>query len=557
MGVPGLGVYIKEKCPRATISHKRGVLYGQCDALAIDGNGLIHTAAQIVYGYGEYERVLPIEYDDMNEGEKRVAVFEVFFGFIEELVEMFPPRQLFLGIDGVAPRAKQAQQRSRRCSSSGEGFNTSNITAGTLYMHELHKFMKARIRKLCEEKWKQIEVTYSPHTVPGEGEHKLLEWLRKLSGMRVTIYSPDGDLIMLALAIQHTKQHDVTLVRNTFRDNTRVDVITISEVKVGVPWRDFIFSGFFVGNDFLPRIVAFDSLKCGMYTMIEALSEIKLCNEEGPILKNFLSFVEILAKQEESLLMEQFEKIPRRSSDEEDEDEVDPQEKFRFHTLYRCVFNRKLDMKKFRKEYYAKMYIEKESDIQKVCHNYVQVLVWVYEYYVSGLPSWNICYEYWYAPLLSDLVDYLRQSPKFSIFDNSQPSLPFVQLLCVLSKKSALEFIPKEYTSVAIPQMEHKRYYNMELHDYEGKKFEHEKIVRLSFVDRSSVEKMIKDVVPERTYLRNTVGCDRVFFYDESTDYEYRTKFYSTPHCHVTSIPLAVNFLHNKDRSEEEQAQQL
>ena len=47
-------------------------------------------------------------------------------------------------------------------------------------MYELNKYMKFYIMKKFEEKWRNLKIIFSGTDVPGEGEHKIMEFIRKL-----------------------------------------------------------------------------------------------------------------------------------------------------------------------------------------------------------------------------------------------------------------------------------------------------------------------------------------------------------------------------------------
>jgi len=94
-------------------------------------------------------------------------------------------------------------------SSSGGVFDTNSISPGTEFMFELskslHFFIKYKIS--TDPLYKNLkEVVVSDVTVPGEGEHKIMDYIRNLRlsedhdpNTRHCFYSPDADLIMLAL----------------------------------------------------------------------------------------------------------------------------------------------------------------------------------------------------------------------------------------------------------------------------------------------------------------------------------------------------------------------
>lgn len=47
-------------------------------------------------------------------------------------------------------------------------------------MHELNKHMKFYIERKFNEEWKDLKVIFSGTDVPGEGEHKIMEYIRNL-----------------------------------------------------------------------------------------------------------------------------------------------------------------------------------------------------------------------------------------------------------------------------------------------------------------------------------------------------------------------------------------
>jgi 5'-3' exoribonuclease 1 len=155
--------------------------------------------------------------------------FDAIFEYTERLFRIVGPRKLmFLAIDGVAPRAKMNQQRSRRFRSAKEAersmseaisrgdeipngapFDSNCITPGTQFMTEL----SLRFREWIDEKmltdpaWQQgCTVVFSGSEVPGEGEHKLVDHIRKWCksdeydpSVRHVMYGLDADLMMLGL----------------------------------------------------------------------------------------------------------------------------------------------------------------------------------------------------------------------------------------------------------------------------------------------------------------------------------------------------------------------
>lgn len=157
------------------------------------------------------------------------------FKYIDRIMLMVRPRKLlYLAIDGVAPRAKMNQQRSRRFraameasqkaeaaaaaaedngvdvdESEAEPFDSNCITPGTPFMHLVSESLKYyTIQRMNNDAgWKDIKVIFSDASVPGEGEHKIMDFIRRQRldpsynpNTRHVIYGLDADLIMLSMA---------------------------------------------------------------------------------------------------------------------------------------------------------------------------------------------------------------------------------------------------------------------------------------------------------------------------------------------------------------------
>lgn len=168
------------------------------DNLYLDMNGIVHPCSH------PEDRPAPA-----NEEEMMIAIFD----FTDRVVTMARPRKLlYIAVDGVAPRAKMNQQRSRRFrsaqeaaekdkqveefnallrrngqsqdSSNGEEpkktWDSNNITPGTPFMDLLAESLRywTKYKLSTDPAWKELKVIISDASVPGEGEHKIMNFIR-------------------------------------------------------------------------------------------------------------------------------------------------------------------------------------------------------------------------------------------------------------------------------------------------------------------------------------------------------------------------------------------
>lgn len=186
---------------------------------------------------------------------------------------------VFIAIDGVVPLAKMRQQRMRRFKAVDErrlglrdasGWDTNAITPGTEFMNEL----AAELRRTLKG------ATISDTSAFGEGEHKLLEFLKALPKSErrgdVIVYGLDGDLFVLALLANQMfcplmnfyflREEQTTQFSS---NKPQYEWISLNALKGGLleekascignaEWlKEYALAMSLLGNDFVPHGLAF------------------------------------------------------------------------------------------------------------------------------------------------------------------------------------------------------------------------------------------------------------------------------------------------------------
>ena len=240
-------------------------------SLSFDLNGVFHDARKTVYGDGNDDPRIRAAIINTPAEQLELEMFNAISAIILNAVQAFQPRDcLILAVDGVAPAAKLQQQRGRRekaalDASPNETFDRNAITPGTTFMINLDQFMVRFIGKYRE--YLPPKVLYSSHLVPGEGEHKIMDYFRggevsdgeavKEGGVHV-IYGLDADLVMLSML---SPVENIYLSRESLTETVSINTIKeyiLEHGKRPSSIDDFIVLMFLIGNDFLPHIPALD-----------------------------------------------------------------------------------------------------------------------------------------------------------------------------------------------------------------------------------------------------------------------------------------------------------
>jgi 5'-3' exonuclease len=411
--------------------------------------------------------------ENMNVYQLEELLIELVLKKIEEyLILIKPKKTAFIAFDGVAPLAKMEQQRSRRYKNSGNtsgGWSTSNITPGTDFMKKLSKKLKNKFEKYKNDLIPG-KIIISTSEEPGEGEHKLFQYIRSspniLSNDNCGVYGLDSDLIMLALfhsqyfeniyvfreATEFIKSSVDIKTENDneccFMDIKKLSDSIVKEMQCGIDLRsriyDYIFLCFFLGNDFLPHFPSLNIRTHGIDMLLEIyrlyIGKFKdRCfifesNKELKIQWKWVSlFIKELAKREHDYLLQEYnlrEKWDRKPWAIENQKDVDFLTQsipviYRPEEGYICPSEKGWELR------YYKCLFESGVSVKDVCKNYVDGLQWVFKYYTEKCPDWKWRYEHHYPPLLFDLNNYISLGVNENFIEN-YPVSPSVQLAYVL-----------------------------------------------------------------------------------------------------------------------------
>jgi 5'-3' exonuclease len=507
MGVPGFFAWLLRNYRDSNIILTKLEDKQKVDILYFDANCLFHPQCHKVLDFYKEERNINVLESNMI---KRIL------NYLDYIIELVNPKEVFISVDGVAPMAKIIQQRKRRYRAIDDNkmkdkikkkykikfnnrWNNTVITPGTEFMETLHQELMTYIKKQTRK------TTYSSYHVPGEGEHKILEDIRKdKKNIRTrVIYGLDADLIFLALA---SGKDDIYLLRESRElglqkeDIVLGDVVTdvaemlnyvsVDEMKVCFNDKinstiedltnresrytktdftdDFIFLCYFLGNDFLPHLPSVDIKTGGLDFLVNCYVDTFLDLRENIITRNKQQkvtvsniFVKMLvnavAKNEDFYFLDilpryqdQHQKKSCFSSNPY-EIEMWELENLKNVDVYDPVKLGYGKPSEWRNRYYTHYF---DKDTQKLRDTlsleYLRGVNWVTKYYFEGCPSWEWYYPYSHAPFVSDISD-IYSRKKFNInainFDDTElrPTLtPCMQLLTVLPPTCS-NLLPKAY----------------------------------------------------------------------------------------------------------------
>ncbi|VDN05070.1 unnamed protein product [Thelazia callipaeda] len=337
------------------------------DNLYLDMNGIIHNCS----------------HPDDNDVTFQISEDQIFhdiFHYVDVLFGIIKPKKVFfMAVDGVAPRAKMNQQRARRFMSAKKmlealkkaknagveipiekPFDSNCITPGTMFMDRLHQQLQyfIQLKIATDSCWQGLRVYLSGHDCPGEGEHKIMDFIRYERSRfdynpdtRHCLYGLDADLIMLGMCTHEPHfallREEVKFGRRKNRtekyrcdvDGLRFQLLHLSLLREYVSLEflslkdilrfkydlecvidDWVLMAFLVGNDFIPHLphifIHDNALSLLYHAYSEVLPQLDgYINEAGILnLRRFEVFLKYLAINDKKNFIQHMDNVAYLSS---------------------------------------------------------------------------------------------------------------------------------------------------------------------------------------------------------------------------------------------------
>jgi len=429
----------------------------------------------------------------VKDGNEDVMI-DTIIKDINKLIKLTSATFIYIAIDGPAPKAKMIQQRVRRLKSVLEEkvWDTNAITPGTRFMNRLND----ELHGVYDSK---KHIIISDSLEPGEGEHKILQYLRQkkdtFTDMKNCIYGLDADLIMLALV---SDINNIVLLRERTSFNIeqidaeylylKIDALK-KEITSSFPGlvkktiiNDYIFICFLLGNDFIKNSPSLNLRYNGLTHITDVYKQCQdkysnkfyLINTDTKSIihwNNFKEFIFMLSQRENevmkdimSIRMKQHRKYKRIydgiqrnkdtviSSSTKNKLGYPAEDIMRHKPIIFMDDEKKIFMNGSigsvdKWIHYYNIYTTTESfdpcsvndlaiKVKQVCFDYIQSLVWTTHYYFHECVSQNWFYPHEFAPTLNDLNLYLRYNKRVTVKEYNTTYTPLEQLQFVFPYQS-------------------------------------------------------------------------------------------------------------------------
>lgn len=441
-------------------------------------------------------------YTDIISSKWELDLVTRVLAYIRQLDRHVGSETLYIAVDGVAPMAKLKQQRMRRFKSAktaddearikaeAQGrryvptprWDTNAITPGTAFMERL----TVALHELTRNK----RIIVSPADEPGEGEQKLMDYIRTNEITDAVVYGLDADLIVLAL-FQHA--HYGTRV-DLFREETEfgggvkrdalgaeqylyLDMAKLAAALFAAHGRhdgdqtqtaflcDFVGIMNLLGNDFVPHGMALKIKDNGIERLLEYLQEFKeplvLVGEKitynVPVLLHLLK--RLADTEAEDVLKSVARKLTQRIGTMGGGDAVEralaraqdaPLEWREDEVLVQRVQNGERSQYVLKPEW-ADIYDQKAlggASPMRAAETYCESLGWTLAYYTGEVVDREWMYPWLLPPRWQTIVDWLEAKGSVPVPTTKRAELKPLEQLALVLPESSFGLLPSEYKDI-------------------------------------------------------------------------------------------------------------
>lgn len=464
MGRPGL---YKTLFGYNSYTKKGGYYYGamldkipnDVSTLFVDFNAIVHVVTSVIFATNssvepsEEQLEKNLEYvNSQGRLEIEEHIVQQCLEYLVQLCQYIKPIDcMVISVDSNTPLSKMVHQKARRYISAANSdekyaFDSNAITPGTQLMFNIDAYIKSSLSFAeTRKRFRVQKIIWSSHLVPGEGEHKMFENIRRGDEIvpnhtngHYVIYGADADFVSVALMSNVRKivisrdsvpiyvktmngiSYDVKQrqwdkgKRNISIDNLRLMIEDQFKQKAN-SYNDFGLMVALTGNDFIPSPLCMKDFQEFYGLMLDVYLELRLpltkIDELGKvkiIWKNFTKFLGGLISVEKERLetlavatVEYKNDMLRRATSKDTGFDV-------------VNFRRRWYANELRDEYpkcpkyvYPKNLDEMtpKDHVEFMCRQFLYGLAWTMEYYHGGQNqvTWVWYYPYHHAPMVRDL----------------------------------------------------------------------------------------------------------------------------------------------------------
>lgn len=237
MGVKGLMVWLKKTFPDSFTAPAREV-----DHLLVDANSLVHDSIR-------------------HCSNEQMAIRRLLSSLDKVVAAHQPSLSVIVALDGPAPFAKLATQRSRRLkkATGGKGLSPNAVTPGTSFMALVDEALLGWGTARASRARPQT-IVIDPATSPGEGEVKIFRHRSSSGGETTAVVGGDSDLVLLSLAAPSCEGIQVvdSKTKSAFCCQSLRQLLSRDGGSPRERLDSFVVLCLFCGNDYSASVEGFD-----------------------------------------------------------------------------------------------------------------------------------------------------------------------------------------------------------------------------------------------------------------------------------------------------------